>query len=125
MTANDVAYQLTPRGKHSRNSSEKEIQTWKYHFLSGMVSTHTEFTLSQWCKLFEQGNITLKLLRPSKLNPKISAYAQVFGNSHYQKTTLPPSGIKVLSRVLPINRRSFDLHAIKGLSIVVSMEHYR
>ena len=85
MTSNDVAYQFTPKAKHSRNYSEKSIQTWKYHFLSVMISTHLEFTLLQWCKLVEQGNITLNLLRPSRLNPELSSYAQVFGAFYYQK----------------------------------------
>ena len=40
MTANDVAYQLTPKEKHSHNSSDKSIQTWNqltpiYHCQKG------------------------------------------------------------------------------------------
>ena len=52
MNANNVAYQLTPKGKKSRNSANKAIQTWKYHFLSGMASNKPDFPLSQWCKPF-------------------------------------------------------------------------
>ena len=90
-----------------------------------MASTHLDFTLSKWCKLVEQGNINLNLLCLSRLNPKLSAYTQVFGAFNYQKTTLPPPGMKLLSHVLPIDRRLFDLHAINGFSVGVAMEHYR
>ena len=90
-----------------------------------MESTHPYFPLSQWCKLIEQSNITLNLLRPSIINPKLSAYSQVFGNFDYQKTPLPLPGMKVLSHVLTIDRRSFYPHAIKGFYVGVVMEHYR
>ena len=119
MTANDVAYKFTLKGKHSQS-----IQTWKDHFLSGMESTHLYFPLSQWCKLVEQGNINLNLLLPPILNPKMSAYAQVFGYFNDQRTPLPPSGMKVLAHVLPIDRRLFGPHAIKGFSVCISMEYY-
>ena len=42
-----------------------------------------------------------------------------------KKTQFPPPGIKVMDHVLPIDRSSFDPHAIKGFSVVVAMEHYR
>ena len=88
-----------------------------------MSSTHPDFPLSQWCKNFEKGNINLNILQPSRLNPKLSAYAQVFGAFDYQKKPLPPPGIKVLAHVLPHNRCSFELHTIKGFSVGVAMEH--
>ena len=74
-------------------------------------------------KVFEQGNIYLNLLHPSRLSTKISAYDQVFGAFDYQKTPLPPPGMKVLARVLPIDRYSFDPHTIKGFYIGIAMEH--
>ena len=89
-----------------------------------MASTHPEFPLSQWCKLVEQGNITLNLLRPSRLIPKLSAYVQVFDAFNYQKTLLSPPGMKVLAHSLPINHRSFDPHSIKSFSVGVAMEYY-
>ena len=90
-----------------------------------MASTQLDFLLSQWCKLVEQGIINLNLLRPYRLNIKLSAYAQVFGVFGYQITPLPPPGMKVMVHVLPIYRRSFDLHEIKVFSVSVAMEHYR
>ena len=90
-----------------------------------MASNHLEFSFSQWCKLVEQGKITLNLLRPSRLNTKLPAYAQVFDAVYYQKTPFPPPGMKVMAHVLPIDRCSFYTHTIKGFSVGVAMEHYR
>ena len=125
MSKEGVDYQLTPQGKYSRNAVEKGVQTWKDHFAGGMSSTHPDFPVSQWCKLIEQANITLNLMRPSRINPQLSAYAQVFGQYNYQKTPMPPPGMKVLAHVLPQDRRSFDTHAIKAFFVGPAMEHYR
>ena len=45
INSNNVEYQLTPKVKHSFNSSKKAIQTWKDHFLSGMASYNPDFPL--------------------------------------------------------------------------------
>ena len=71
MAEQQVEYQLTPRGKHARNAAEKGIQIWKDHFLAGMATTNPKFPLSRWDKLVEQSNITLNLLRPSRVNPQL------------------------------------------------------
>ena len=43
MTDNNIDYQLTPKGKHSRNAAEKGIQIFKDHFIAGLSSTHPDF----------------------------------------------------------------------------------
>ena len=90
-----------------------------------MASTNPDFPLSHWYKLVEQGNITLKILRPSILNTKLSAYAQVFGAFDDKKTLLPSPGLKLLYHLLPIDCCLFGPHSIKGFSIDIAMEHYR
>ena len=89
-----------------------------------MASTHPDFPLSQWCKLVEQGKITLNLLRPSRLNPKPSDYSQVFGDFYYQNNPFSSPSMKVLAHVVTIDRHSFDPHDIKFLSVGVAMEYY-
>ena len=122
---NNVKYQLTPSGKHSRNAAEKAIQIWKDHFIAGLSSTHPDFPVTQWCKLVDHANITLNLLRSSRVNPKLSAYAQIFGAFDYQSTPLAPPGMKVLAHVLPKDRKSFAAHAVKGYHVGPAMDHYR
>ena len=63
----------------------------------------------------------MEVFPPVTTNPIISAYDQVFGAFNDQKTSLPPPGMKVLAHVIPIDRRSFDPHEIKGLSVGVAM----
>ena len=79
MTDEDINYQLTPAGLHRRNWAERAIQTFKNHFISGLCSTHPDFSLHQWDQLLPQAILTLNLLRPSRINPKLSAHSQVHG----------------------------------------------
>jgi hypothetical protein len=125
MAQEHVTFQLTPKGKHARNAAEKGIQIWKDHFLAGVATASPNFPITQWDKLIDQANITLNLLRPSRINPQLSAYAQVFGAFDYNKTPLPPPGMRVLAHVLPSDRTSFGPHAIAGYAIGPAMEHYR
>ena len=125
MDAAGVDYQLTPAGTHRRNSAEKAVQTFKNHFISGLCSAHPNFPLNQWDRLIPQANITLNLLRPSRINPQLSAYAQVYGAFDYNKTPLAPPGIKILSHVLPDNQKSWAPHAEDGFYLGPALKHYR
>ena len=125
MTNENIQYELTPAGKHGRNAAEKAIQTFKDHFIAGLSSTNPSFPIAHWDKLIPQANITLNLLRPSRLNPSLSAYHQIFGAFDYNKTPLAPPGMEVLAHLLPEDRRSFDPHAVKAYSVGPAMNHYR
>ena len=92
LTAENVEYQLVPPHIHRRNSAERAIQTFKYHFIAGLASTDPNFPLSNWCRLLPQTELTLNLLRPSRLNPKLSAYAQLEGAFDFNRTPLAPPG---------------------------------
>ena len=60
---------------HQRNSAERAIQTFKNHFIAALACTDPNFPMSNWCRLLPRAELTLNLLRPSRLNPKLSAYA--------------------------------------------------
>ena len=70
-------FQLVPPQIHWRNSAERAIRTFKEHFVVGLSSTHKDFPLHLWCRLIPHAILTLNLLRQSRMNPKISRYAQL------------------------------------------------
>ena len=45
MDSNNISYQLTPAGNHGRNAAKRAIQTFKNHFVAGLCSVHSRFTL--------------------------------------------------------------------------------
>lgn len=125
MEDNNVEFQLTPAGTHRRNAAETAIGIFKDHFVSGLATTNPEYPLQLWDRLIPQAEITLNLLRPSRINPQLSAYAQIHGQFDYNKTPLAPPGMKVLAHVLPKDRGSWDTHAEPGFYIGPAIKHYR
>ena len=91
-----IDYQLTPADIHRHNWAECAIQTFINNFIADLCSTDPNQPLNLCCKLVAQYVITLNLLWPSRINPKLSANEQVFGHFKYDRTLMAPPGIKVL-----------------------------
>jgi hypothetical protein len=85
-TANDVDYQLVPPLCHRRNAAERAIWTFKEHFVAGLSSLDPTFPLHLWDRLLPQAEITLNLMRTSRLHPQLSAAARFRGLVDYNKT---------------------------------------
>ena len=79
MTAEDVEFQLVPPHVHRRNAAERSIRTFKNHFIAGLCSADKDFPIHLWDRLVPQAELTLNLLRGSRINPKLSAWAQIHG----------------------------------------------
>eukprot|EP00804_Cyclotella_cryptica_P004439 CCRYP_006849-RA/>CCRYP_006849-RA protein AED:0.22 eAED:0.22 QI:0/-1/0/1/-1/1/1/0/209 len=84
--------QLVNPDDHRVNAAERAIQTWKEHWLSGMGTLDPTCPIQLWCQFIEQGQNTLNLLRVSRVNPKLSAYAILEGQFNFDKTPLAPVG---------------------------------
>eukprot|EP00978_Attheya_sp_CCMP212_P008992 scaffold21179_cov47-Attheya_sp.AAC.3 len=96
MSDEQIDFQLVPPHIHRRNAAERAIWTFKNHFIAGLCSTDENFRLHLWDRLLSQAMISLNLLRGSRLNPKLSAYAQIHGAFDFNRTPLAPPGTKVL-----------------------------
>ena len=81
--------------------------------------------MSEWDRLLPQAQLTLNLLRNSRINSKLSAYALLFGNFDFNKTPLAPPGTEVVIHSKPSNRASWEFHGKEGWYVGLSMEHYR
>jgi hypothetical protein len=77
LTDNDIDFQLVPPGVHRRNAAERAIRTFQNRFIAGLCSVDTYFPLHLWDHLLPQAELTLNLMRGSRLNPTLSAWAQV------------------------------------------------
>jgi hypothetical protein len=109
-TANDVDYQLVPPHCHRRNAAERAIRTFKEHFVAGISSVDPAFPLHLWDRLLPQAEITLNLLRSSRLHPQLSAAAHFHGLVDYNKTAFAPPGCKIISHEKPGKRRTWEPH---------------
>ena len=99
--AMNIDFQLAPPYDHRRLAAERAICTLKNHFIAGLCSTDRDFPLQLWCNLIYQCELTLNLLRGSRLNSKLSAWEQLHGRFDYNRTPIAPPGIKVLVHERP------------------------
>jgi hypothetical protein len=123
-TANDVEYQLVPPHCHRRNAAERAIQTFKEHFVAGLSSVDPTFPLHLWDILLPQAEITLNLLRTSRLHPQLSAAAHFHGLVDYNKTAFAPPGCKSIAHEKPGKRRTWAPYGQHGYSLGPAMYNY-
>jgi hypothetical protein len=121
----DIDFQLTPPGMHRRNTAERAIRTFKNHLIAGFATTDKQFPMKLWAYIVEQAQITLNLLRKSRLHPQLSAYAALFGQFDFNKTPMAPPGTKVIVHEKPKNRGTWAPHGVDGWYVGPAMEHYR
>jgi hypothetical protein len=96
-TANDANYQVVPPHCHRRIAAERAIRTFKEHFVAGLSSVDPTFQLHLWDRLLPQAEITLNLLRTSRLHPQLSTAAHFHGLVDYNKTAFAPPGCKIIA----------------------------
>jgi len=114
-----------PPGNHRCNQAERAIQTFKAHFIAILAGVNDKFPLSLWCHLLEPTELTLNLLRQSKVAPKISAFAHVHGHHDYMKNPFAPLGCAIKAHVKLEDRQMWDARLDAGFSLGTSMQHHR
>ena len=120
-----VRFQLLPPYLHHINAAERAIQTYKDHLISGLSSCDPNFPLHLWDRLFPHATLTLNLLRPSRLNPRLSAEAQLNGAFDFNFTPLAPPGTRVVVHKAPNNRRTWAPHGVDGWYLGPIPDNYR
>ena len=65
-------HQLVPPALHHALISEQSIRTFKQHFIDGLSICEPKFLSYLWGHLIQQAVLTLNLLCPARLNPRLS-----------------------------------------------------
>ena len=103
-------YQLVLLDDHKCNIAYKSIQTWKVYFISVLSGTTTTFLMHLWWQLITQVEKQLLLLAKSWENPKILAYAYLYGPHNYNALPFLPIGMEDLIHKKPTRRKTFAEH---------------
>jgi hypothetical protein len=101
------------------------IRTFKEHFVAGLSSVDPSFPLHLWDILLPQVEITLNLLRTSRLHPQLSTVAHFHGLVDYNKTYFAPPGYKIIAHEKPGKRRTWAPHGQHGYYVGPAMHHFR
>jgi hypothetical protein len=127
ITDKGIDYQLASPHDHRLNPAERAIQTFKNHVISILHGCDNKFPAWLWCQIIPQVVTTLNMIRRSRINPKLSAYTQIFGVFDYNRTPLAPIGTRTVvhQRTTQQGRTTFADHGVIGWSIGPAMNHYR
>lgn len=121
-----IDFQLVPPAVHRRNAAKRAIKTFHNYFIAGLCSVDKDFPLHLWDQLISQAELTLNLLRASRINPKLSAWArQVHGIFDYNRCPLAPPGCCVLVHEKPQNRTTWSPHALDRWYVGPALDSYR
>ena len=120
-----ISYQLVPPHNHRANAAERAIQTFKAHYKTGLALLHPDFPLREWDRLTVQAELTLNLLRSARINPRLSAWAYLFGQYDYQRTPIAPPGTKVIAHLKTSQRGSWSPNGEPAWTVGPALEHYR
>jgi hypothetical protein len=93
--------------------------------VAGLSSVDPIFSLHLWDRLFHQAEITLNLLRTSRLYPQLSAAAHFHGLTDYNKTPFAPPGCKIIAHEKRAKRRTWAPYGQHGYSLGPAMHHYQ
>ena len=121
----DISFQRVPPACHRANSAERAIQTTNAHFKVGLATVDPNFPIREWDRLIKQAETTLNLLRSARVNPKLSAYAYIFGQFDYNKTPIVPPGTRVFVHDKAEKRSTWAPNGEAGWTIGPSPDHYR
>jgi hypothetical protein len=93
--------------------------------IEGLSSVDPDLPMHLWDSIFHQAEMTLNLLRTSRLHLQLSAAAHFHGLVDYNKTTFAPPGCNTIAYENPSQRRTWSPHGKPGYSLVPAMHHYR
>ena len=101
------------------------IHTFQNHFVAGLCSVDKTVSLYWWDKLLPHAELTLNMLRSSRINPKLSTHAQMHGLFDVNRTPLAPPGIfRVLVHIKPTEHTTWLFHGADGWYTDSALESY-
>ena len=116
--------QYSAPGSHC-SPAEKAVQTYKVCFNITMASLPDKCPIGYWCRLCEQVDLSVNMLRACRQNSRLSAWAACEGDFHFDSTPIAPPGTEILMDNRPSNRRSWDHNTTKAWCIGPCLKHYR
>ena len=116
--------QYSPPDRHCA-PAEKSVQTFKSAMKSTMASLPEAFPIDNWCSLLPHIELGANIVRACRRNPRLSAWAAMEGDFHFDSTPIAPPGTEMLMHEKPNRRRSFGVNAKKAWYLGPCLKHYR
>ena len=120
-----MSYRLVPPGNHRTNPAEAAICGGKAHIIAGLQGAHSSFPEQDWDLALPGAELTYNMVRPSRLNPRISAHAQLYGEYNFSSNPLAPFGCEVIIHDRPQEQGAWANRGTEGWYIHPTLNHYR
>ena len=120
-----ATYQLVQTNVHQRNIAERDIFTFKAHFLLVLSGLDPSFTKFMWDNLLVKTELTLNLLNQATLNPNILLGGYFNCAFDYTSTPLGPIGCNICIHTTSNKQKSWDQRGREGFTVGYSLHHYR
>lgn len=125
MEKNNIIEEIVPPYNHRRNAAERAIRTFTNHLIAGLSTAYEDFPVFLLEEILEQANITINLLRASRIYPHLSSYHSFFGPFDFTHTPLAPPGIRVIVLTPTQIRVKWMPHGKPGFYVGLAMNYYR
>ena len=106
--------QYTTADIHRTNIAERCCCTWKNHFTAVRAGAPHSVCMENWCRMTEQCDITLNMMRPCTLNPCMSAFEAMEGMFYFDATPMAPVGTETIIHLKPVRRHTWSYNAVKA-----------
>lgn len=110
---------------HRQNAAERDIRTFKNHFIATLCTADPSFPMNEWDLLLPQSEMTLNLMRPSRVRPALSAWEDLRGPYDFNRNPIAPLGTRVTVYEDPDSRGSWSPHGVRGYYVAPALDHYR
>ena len=104
--------------------AEKAVQTYNSCVKSTTASLPPDFPIAYWCRLIPQIYLSVNIVRPCQQNIKLSAWAAMEGDFHFESTRIAPQGSSMLMHEKPSRRQTYAHNAKKELYLGPCLNHF-
>ena len=84
-----------------------------------------DFPLQLWDSILPQTELSLNLLRCSRIDTPIFAWAQLHGTYDFSAHPIAPLGMRIVLHEKPHQRATWTPHGVEGFYLGPALEHYR
>ena len=106
MKLENIFFQYVPPHSKRRDAAERAIST--------LCTVDKDFPLLLWDAILPQTEMTLNLMRGSRVDPHISAWEQLHGKYNFDAHPIAPLGMHIILHEKPHQRGSWSPHGVEG-----------
>jgi hypothetical protein len=114
MKLKNISYQYVPPNCKRRNAAERALRSFKNHFIATLCTVDKDFPLQLWDTILPQTELSLNILRGSRLDPRISTWEQPHGKFDFYAHPIVPLGMRIVLHEKPHQRGTWAPHGVEG-----------